>query len=204
MRTATSPFIVAIGGTQREQSSTASALRVCLREAEAHGALTQLFSGAALELPFYDPMRAERSPGATALIEALRRADGVILASPGYHGSVSGLFKNALDYVQDTATDGRPYLSGRAVGCVATAAGWHACGPVLASLRAMTHALRGWPTPLGVQINTSDRIFDHDGQCTNVSVDAQLRTMTREVLEFALRGEQCADRQLTAPGRRGM
>jgi len=103
MQNETRPIIVAVGGTQREQSSTTAALRLCLLEAERLGASTQLFSGSALELPFYDPACAERTPGAAALIDALRRADGVILASPGYHGNVSGLFKNALDYIQDTA-----------------------------------------------------------------------------------------------------
>jgi FMN reductase len=193
MQNAARPYIVAVGGTQRENSSTAAALRLCLVEAERHGAATRLFSGAALDLPFYDPAREDRTPGAVALIDSLRRADGVILASPGYHGSVSGLFKNALDYMEDTAKDERPYLSGRAVGCVTGAAGWQAGGPVLASLRAMVHAMRGWPTPLGVQINTSEKVFDSSGLCMNASVEQQLRLMTCQVLEFAGSRPQCTN-----------
>ena len=189
MQNDTRPIIVAVGGTQREQSSTTAALRLCLLEAERLGASTQLFSGSALELPFYDPACAERTPGAAALIDALRRADGVILASPGYHGNVSGLFKNALDYIQDTAGDEHPYLNDRPIGCIAAAAGWQACGPVLASLRAMAHALRGWPTPLGVQINTTEKVFDSSGHCLIGTIEAQLRLMTRQILQFAIRRE---------------
>ena len=55
------------------------------------------------------------------LIELLREADGVVLVSPGYHGSLSGLVKNALDYVQDLSGDQPPFLDGRAVGCVGRA-----------------------------------------------------------------------------------
>ena len=49
-----------------------------------------------------------------------------MLVSPGYHGAVSGLVKNALDYVEDLRDEPRPYLDGRAVGCVAIALGWQA------------------------------------------------------------------------------
>src|SRR3546814_5026141 len=75
-----------------------------------------MFDGASLNMPMYAPDIEERSAQATALIDALRRADGIVICSPGYHGTVSGLIKNALDYVQDMAKDGRVYFEGRAVG----------------------------------------------------------------------------------------
>ena len=85
-----------------------------------------MLDGQALDLPLYAPHLADRRPRARALVETLRQADGVILASPGYHGAISGQMKNAVDYVEDMNCDPRPYLSGRAVGCIATAAGWQA------------------------------------------------------------------------------
>lgn len=179
-------FIVAVGGTQRATSSTASALRFCLQVAERMGARTKLLSGPALDLPNYDTTNAVRPAAATELVEALRAADGVILASPGYHGGVSGLIKNALDYTEDMARDPVPYLAGRAVGCIAAGAGWQAGGPVLASLRAITHALRAWPTPLGVQLNSVEPLFDADGKCLNPAVAGQLEEMTRQVIDFAM------------------
>ena len=42
----------------------------------------------------------------------------MIVATPGYHGGLSGLVKNALDYIEDLANDDRPYLEGRVVGTV--------------------------------------------------------------------------------------
>ncbi len=178
-------LIVAIGGSQRPISSGASALRLCLQEAERLNARTRLFSGADIDLPTYDPSSTIRTPAALALIESLREADGVIFASPGYHGGVSGLVKNALDYTEDMAKDDRPYLTDRAVGCIAAGAGWQAGGPVLAGLRSIVHALRGWPTPLGVQLNTAEPLFDKDGACLNDSAAGQLREMTRQVVAFA-------------------
>ncbi|WP_459249991.1 NADPH-dependent FMN reductase [Streptomyces youssoufiensis] len=46
-------------------------------------------------------------------------------SAPTYHGTVSGVLKNALDYVNDLIGEPRPFLDGRSVGCVAVAAGDH-------------------------------------------------------------------------------
>ncbi len=94
-----------------------------------------------------------------------------MLVSPGYHGTVSGLVKNALDYIEDLRDDPRPYLDGRAVGCVATASGWQAAVTTLTSLRSIVHALRGWPTPLGAAVNSAQVEFTADGGCTDEKVD---------------------------------
>lgn len=119
------------------------------------------------------------------MVAAFRDADGIILASPGYHGSISGALKNALDYTEEMAGDVRCYFAERAVGCIAAAAGWQAAGTTLATLRAIVHSLRGWPTPLGVLINSSEPIFDRDGECLVPTVAASLSAMTDQVLEFA-------------------
>jgi FMN reductase len=59
----------------------------------------------------------------------------VIVATPGYHGSISGVVKNALDTLELTRGDARPYFTGRAVGIVITAEGWQAAGTTLTTLR---------------------------------------------------------------------
>jgi FMN reductase len=192
MNNGRAPLIVGVGGTQRPQSSSVTALRFCMQEAERAGARTLLFAGPDLELPHYDPTKPDRTELARRFIQAVREADGLILASPGYHGGVSGLVKNVLDYLEDTARDERPYLTARAVGCIAAAAGWQAGGPVLAALRAVVHALRGWPTPLGVQLNTAVPVFNAGGACVDAAAEKQLKIMTAQVVEFALMAHRSA------------
>jgi FMN reductase len=177
--------IVGLGGTTRAGSSTEKALRVALAAAQAAGAETRLFTGADIDLPMYAPERPERTQAARDLVAALRSADGIILGSPGYHGSVSGLVKNALDYTEDMSKDVSPYFDGRAVGCLATGSGWQGANTTLNALRSVVHALRGWPTPLGVAINTREATFDADGACLSSEVEAQLHMMTMQVLNFA-------------------
>lgn len=180
------PLIVGIGGTVRAMSSSERALRVALDAAERAGAGTVLFSGAALSiLPMYNPESPERVPEALALIDAVRGADGIIIASPGYHGTLSGLVKNALDYLEDLREDPRPYLDGRAVGLIATATGWQAAVTTLTALRSVAHALRGWPTPLGAAINSGQPCFDPDGAVLDLRVGTQLQLVGDQVVEFA-------------------
>jgi len=156
-----------------------------LEAAERAGARTNLISGPMLQLPLYQPDNPARSDGARSLVAELAMADGIILGSPGYHGSISGLVKNALDYAEDLRSDARPYFSGRAVGCIATAAGWPGAVNTLSALREIVHALRGWPTPLGAAINSAEKVFDEDGSCLVPRVGKLLELMADEVMSFA-------------------
>lgn len=169
-------LIVGIGGATRPDSKTERALTAALAVAAGMGCETRLFGGADLAaIPIYDPENDACTDARAALVEAVRRADGVIIASPGYHGSISGLVKNAIDGLEDLRDDARPYLDGRAVGLIVAADGAQAAGTTLSTLRNIVHALRGWPTPLGVVLTGAD-------------ADAErLDLMVRQVVGFAQR-----------------
>jgi FMN reductase len=179
------PLIVGIGGAARPNSSSERALKTSLRAAENAGAETVRISGRELLLPMYEP-DGYRKAEVVRLVEAFRSSDGVIVSSPAYHGSISGLIKNALDYTEDPRPDERVYFDGRAVGCIACAGGWQAAGQTLAALRAIAHELRGWPTPLGVTLNTSIRLFDEEGDRIDSAAKSQLYTVGHQVVEFAV------------------
>jgi FMN reductase len=184
------PFIVGIGGTTRVGSSPEKALIHALALAAAQGAETELFDGSNIHLPMYTPESTERSADARKLIASLRRAHGVILSTPCYHGSVSGLLKNALDYVEDMAQDQHPYFDGRAVGLIVCGHGWQSTAITLSALRSIVHALRGWPTPMGVAINTAPgsslvKTFDENGMVVEEASARQIAKMVNQVVEFA-------------------
>ncbi|MDB5715755.1 MAG: NADPH-dependent oxidoreductase [Sphingomonadales bacterium] len=178
------PLIVGLGGTMTANSSSERVLRHVLDECKAAGAETILFDGHALDLPMY-AYGTPRTENAQALIAALRRAEGVVIASPGYHGTVSGLIKNALDYIEDMAKDERPYFEGRPVGLISVAAGWQATGTTLATLRSIVHALRGWPTPMAVTVNSVQPVFAEDGTVSDATLKAQLAVLAQQVVSFA-------------------
>lgn len=184
-------LVVGLGGTLRAGSSCEAALRIALDEAGRLGAATACFAGPHLVLPMYDPGATTRTPDAASLIAALRIADGVIIASPGYHGSISGLVKNALDYAEDMARDARVYLDGLPVGCIAVAYGPQAAAGTLSALRTVAHGLRGWPTGYGAAVTARTGLFT-DGQCADEAITEQLRLVGRQVVEAAYRRAQAA------------
>lgn len=179
------PLVVGLGGTLRENSSTERALRYCLKSVEEQGGRTKLFCGPDIDLPMYAPHELSRTPRAAQLVSTLREADAVVVASPGYHGSVSGLIKNALDYFEDLREDSRVYLDNTPFGCITCAYGWQAAVGTLTHLRSIGHALRAWPTPLGVAINSADQIWDENGQLIDATIKSQLELMATQVLTFA-------------------
>jgi FMN reductase len=183
----TIPLVVGIGGTIGGLSSTERALGIALDAAGREGFRTVKFGGAELaRLPLYDPKASSRTAEETAFVAAVREASALIIASPGYHGSISGVVKNALDLLEETARDAeRPYLSDVPVGLIATAYGWQATGSTIAALRSIVHALRGWPTPFAAAINSLTTKFDDHGGASDPAVVEQLCMIGTQVARFA-------------------
>jgi FMN reductase len=178
----TAPLIVGLGGSTGTVSMTGLLLQRCLALVRERGARTVLIDATRLAaLPIYaDGVHAE----ADDLLSAVRAADGVVIATPGYHGGMSGLVKNALDHLEALRDDPRPYLDGRAVGVIVSAAGWQASGTALVAVRSAIHALRGWPTPFGVTFNSAEQRPDADGRF-DARVDGALAILAGQLVDFA-------------------
>lgn len=183
MSQAEAPLVVGIGGTTVPGSSTERALAIALEGAAAAGLRTQIFTGEMLaRLPLYVPRQHDRTVEEQAFVAAVRACSGLIVASPGYHGTVSGLVKNAIDLIEETARDtARPYLTDLPVGLIATAYGWQATGTTISALRSIVHALRGWPTPFAAAVNSSATRFDAEGGCSDPAVAEQLLRVGQQV-----------------------
>ncbi|MFW2852658.1 NADPH-dependent FMN reductase [Sphingomonas sp. TX0543] len=181
--------IVGVGGTLRDGSSTERIVAAVLAACAAAGADTEMFGGAQLrELPHFNPEAPERNAAEQRLTEAVRSADAIVIGSPGYHGGVSGLVKNAIDLLEDLRTDSRPYFEGRPVGLVVSAAGWQATGVTLTALRGIVHAMRGWPTPLGIAINSIvQKPFASDGSIADRELAAAITAQANQLIGFITR-----------------
>ncbi len=179
-------LIVGLGGSLRTPSSSLAALQVALDAASAAGADVELLDVRLLDLPLYREPLADRLPGLERLVALAARADGMIWSSPLYHGTVSGAFKNALDWLQRLGANDPPFLSGKPIGLIATAAGVQG----LQAVNTMEHAvraLRGWTVPFVVPISRSYEAFAGDGSPRDQAVAAQLSTLGRELTSAAQR-----------------
>ena len=175
--------VVGLGGSMRAASTSRTALQAALEGAAADGADTQLIWVRDLELPLYT---AERAIPAAAhqLADTAYSCDAMIWSSPTYQGSVSGSFKNALDWLILLAERDPPYLSNKPVGLVATAGGIQGLQAVN-SMDFIARALRAWSVPLVLPVPQSWHSFDPDGQLIDQAIAAQLRALGAEVVRAA-------------------
>lgn len=160
------PHVVALCGSRRDGSYTRRALEEALAGVEAAGGSAELLNLTELHLPPFDP-NTESAGDGDVLRQTIGEADAVILGSPVYHGSYSGVLKNAVDYcgVDDfeRTTVGLLVVSG---GPFPTTA--------LEHLRGICRSLNAWVLPHQAAIPRAHSAFDENGL-----IDRDLREHVR-------------------------
>ena len=175
--------IVALGGSLAEQSTSLAAVRIALEGASQAGAQTELYDVRQLDLPMYVPHASNVPDAARAFCESVYACDGMLWSSPLYHGTISGSFKNALDWLQLLSDRQPAYLTDKVIGLISTAGGTQGLQGVN-TMEFIVRALRGWAVPLVIPIPQAWRVFQ-EGQVLNESVAAQLRALGGEVARAA-------------------
>jgi FMN reductase len=178
--------IVALAGSLARTSTSLAAARLALEGAAEAGATIELLDVRALDLSMYDPEDPAPTEAVLDFVDAVDRADGLILASPMYHGTISGAFKNALDWLELLSKAEPAYLTDKPVGLIATAGGVQGLQAVN-TMEYVVRALRGWTVPLTVPVSRAWQVFGPDGQANDPAVRKQLRTLGREVVRMATR-----------------
>ncbi|MCS6936149.1 MAG: NAD(P)H-dependent oxidoreductase [Candidatus Bipolaricaulota bacterium] len=179
------PKILGINGSLRRTGSrTLHALEIALRGAADAGAHTELLDLKQLDLPFYDDRPDVQSypPSVFTLVERVRWADGLILASPVYHGTLSGAMKNALDFLELLSNDQPPWLENKVVGLISVAGG----NSGINTINSMLHtcrAMRAWVLPLAVTVPGS--AFTPDGQLHDLNITERLLKLGVETARYA-------------------
>jgi NAD(P)H-dependent FMN reductase len=171
-----SPQVVALCGSRRDGSKTKVALRESLQTAREQGAETRLVDLDAYDLPPYDADDSDAGD-APALRRIVDGADAIVLGTPNYHGSYSGVLKNALDYL------GRDEFAGKTVGLLEVAGGSFP-GSANAHLRTVARTLNAWTLPVEVAIPSSHTTIRADGIADD-EVAERVAQLGRDVVDYA-------------------
>jgi FMN reductase len=178
--------IVGLGGSLASTSRSRAALETALEGAAATGAETQLFDIRELDLPMYNPDAHEPTESASRLIEASYAVDGMLWSSPMYQGTVSGAFKNALDWLHVLGDREPPYLYDNVIGLISAAGGTQGL-QAINTMEFSVRALRAWAVPYVVPVAAAARVFDRAGQIQDQAVERQLQMLGSEVARVAER-----------------
>ncbi|RCU47979.1 NADPH-dependent oxidoreductase [Haloplanus salinus] len=170
------PTVVGVAGSLRDHSYTRLALRRALDAAGATGAEVDLLDLRTYDLPPLDPDVDEQGDS-VALARRIRGADAVLLGTPMYHGSYSGVLKNALDHC------GFDEFEGKTVGLLGVAGG---AFPITAleHLRSVCRALDAWVLPYQAAIPRASAVVS-DGAFVDEGIENRVATLGRRVVEYA-------------------
>ena len=174
------PRIVGICGHMKEGSATHRALALCLEAAQKAGASTQLLELRHFSLPFAESgYTAEEFPDVARFNSLVRESDGLIWATPEYHGSYSGVLKNALDlgYFNE--------YEGKVVALLGTAGGQIGAINALSHLRGVARHLHAWVLPHQVSIARSSGAFDETGHLIDEKLAASVEQLGQEIVKWA-------------------
>jgi FMN reductase len=171
--------VVGLGGSLASGSKSRAALAIALAGAEEAGAETVLLDIRELELPLYNS-EADAPADALRMAEILERADGLVWSSPLYQGSISGSFKNALDWLH--LPSGSVYLADKAIGLISVSGGTQGLQAINA-MEFSVRALRGWAVPYVVPVPGT--AFDEAEEVRDPVVERQLKMLGGEVVRLA-------------------
>ena len=174
-------LVVGISGSLREGSYTHLSIKLALQGAKESGANTRMLDLNEYQLPFTmeEWSSPEHSPGVLRLREDVQAAQGIILGTPEYHGSFSGVLKYALDLM------GFDQFEGKMIGLIGVAGGKVGAANSLTSLRSVGRSLHAWVVPEQVSISEAWSKFDSNGQLKDTELENSLKEVGRQVARFA-------------------
>jgi FMN reductase len=177
--------VVGIGGTLRPASTSRMALEHALHAAEDAGAATELVSLNDWRLPMFEPGKPleDYEPIVARFIDIAQHADAMIWSTAGYHGTIAGVTKNALDFLEFLSGSEPPYLHQRVVGLIATGAGELAAVNAINAMVHVVHALRGTVAPLFVPVPRASQSVDTTGHIVDQKIAGRLDMLGKLVVE---------------------
>ncbi len=169
--------IVGIGGSLRTDSYSQQALNLAALRVEALGAEVEILDLREMNLPFCNGEDEYPDyPDVEKLRNAVRSADGLILATPEYHGSVSGVLKNALDLMSFE------HLSDKVVGTISVLGG-QSNNNALNDLRVILRWVHAWVIPEQVAIGQAWKAFGADGKLLDEKLSQRFDKFAESLVE---------------------
>lgn len=169
--------IVAIGGSLRQNSYTHQALNLAAQRVQAVGGEVEILDLRLLKLPFCDGGDDYPDyPDVKKLQDTVSNADGLILATPEYHGSVSGVIKNALDLMSFDE------LSDKVVGLISVLGG-QPNSNALNDLRLIMRWVHAWVIPEQIAIGQVWQVFSPEGKLLDEKLSQRFDQFATSLVE---------------------
>jgi len=162
--------VLAVIGSLQQASVTRVVARHVAQRLQATGCAVDVLDLEKEPLALYNPDITHDLPGYAELQGRVHGADVIVLASPDYHGGISGTMKNFLDHFWHE-------FSGK---LFATIVASHEKGlTVTDQLRTVARQCYAWALPYGVSF--TEDIDVKDGQIVSYALQQRLEMLVRDV-----------------------
>jgi len=169
--------IVGIGGSLRPGSQSQLALSVAATRVEALGAEVEVLDLRTMQLPFCNGEDDYPGyPDVERLRNTVKQADGLILATPEYHGSLSGVLKNALDLMDFEQLDGK-------VAGLISVLGGPTNSNALNDMRLIMRWVHTWVIPEQIAIGQAWKAFGPDGKLVDEKLSQRFDQFVQSLVE---------------------
>lgn len=169
--------IVGINGSLRPGSYSAMALEVAISRLGALGVETEIIDLRKLSLPFCNGGDDYSDyPDVAKMQQTVKSAAGLILATPEYHGSVSGVMKNALDLMSFEE------LSGKVAGLISVLGG-QSNSNALNDLRIILRWVHAWVIPEQISLGQAWKVFNEEGEILDEKLSQRFDAFARSLVD---------------------
>jgi len=170
--------IVVINGSARPGNYTSMASALVVDELREDPKVSvEVINPGELNLPF--PGTNPHAEGARRLLEAVKNATGVVLATPEYHGSLSSVMKLVIENLGFPSV-----LAGKPVALLGVAAGSIGAIKSLEQLRSIASHIGAIVLPLPVSVANVQKVFDVDGRVLDPAVEKLIRTVATNLMGY--------------------
>jgi len=168
--------ILGIAGSLRPGSISALALACALRSISERGVSTQALDLRRLNLPFCTGASTYPDyPDVELLRTAVSDAKGIVIVTPEYHGSMSGVLKNTLDLLTFE------HIEGKVIAPISVLGGTHSMN-ALNCVRTVCRQLHAWVTPQQVMIPAAYEAFSPEGEPLDLAVKERIDALADALL----------------------
>ncbi len=169
--------VVCIGGSLRKDSYSMQALDLVATRLQSLGAEVKVLDLKEMTLPFCDGGSDYPDyPDVEMMRSHVTAADAIVIATPEYHGSVSGVIKNALDLMSFD------HLDGKVTGMISVLGG-QSNSNALNDLRVIMRWVHAWVIPEQIAIGQAWNAFDEDGSLKDEKLSQRLDGFVKSLSE---------------------
>lgn len=170
--------IVGIAGSMRQKSYSLQVVKLSMKSLEDKGVEVAIVDLKEFALPFCDGrLEFPDYPDVKRFKELIKSAHGLVVATPEYHGSLSGSLKNALDLL------GEEDLKGKTAALIAVMGG-ASSNNAINTLRVIFRQLHAWVIPEQLIIAHAEEAFADDGSLIDQTLASRLEEMGEHLIKI--------------------